>query len=95
MTNTINEKCGQYNIPHVKAQLIRTDSSFSISQESTGRMIDMDTSISALHKFLLDEWNKSDTEFTLTVVDDKPIATVADCERVKDVLGTFSTKFST
>lgn len=95
MTNTINEKCGQYNIPHVNAQLIRTDSSFSISQESTGRMIDMDTSISALHKFLLDEWNKSDTDFTLTVVDDKPVATVADCERVKDVLGTFSTKFST
>ena len=82
MTNTINEKCGQYNIPHVNAQLTRTGSSFSISQESTGRMIDMDTSVSALHKFLLEEWNKSDADFTLTVVDDKPVATAADCERV-------------
>lgn len=95
MTNTINEKCGQYNVPHVNAQLTRTGSSFSISKESSGRMIDMDTSVNALHKFLLEEWNKSDADFTLTVVDDNPVATTADCERVKDLLGTFSTKFST
>lgn len=95
MINTINEKCGQYNIPHVNAQLTKNGNSFSISEEASGRMIDMDTSVNALHKFLLEEWNKDTSEFKLTVVDDNPVATVEDCERVKDLLGTYTTKFST
>ena len=95
MTNTINEKCGEYNIPHINAQLTKTGSSFTISQESSGRMIDMDTTVNAIHTFLLGEWNGTDSDFTVTVVDDNPIATVEDCEKVKDLLGTYTTKFST
>lgn len=95
MTNTIDEKCGQYNIPHVNAALTKTGSGFTISKESSGRMIDMDTSVRGIHDFLLNKWDGNNADYTLTVVDDNPIATVADCEKVKDIIGTFSTTFST
>ncbi len=95
MRNTINERCGVYNIPHVNASLKRTGSGFEISEESGGRMIDMETSVSELHHYLAEEWTGEEASFTLKVVDDEPVATVEDCERVKDLLGTYSTKFST
>lgn len=95
MRNTINEKCGKYNIPHVNAKLTKTGSGFTISQESSGRMIDMDKTVSDLHAYLLNEWDGSSAKQMVTVVDDNPVATVADCERVKDLLGSFTTKFTT
>ena len=94
MINTINDKCGKYNIPHVNAALTRNGDGFTISNESSGRMIDMDTSINDIHEFLLNEWKGDDSDYTLVVVDDNPIATVGDCEKVKDIIGTFSTTFS-
>lgn len=94
MINTINEKCGKYNIPHVNAALTKNGEGFTISKESSGRMIDMDTSVNGIHEFLLNEWQGEDSDYTLTVVDDNPIATVADCEKVKDIIGSFSTTFS-
>ena len=95
MTNTIQEKCGKYNVPHVNAKLTKTGDGFSISKESSGRMIDMENTISDLHNYLLNEWDGSSTKRVLTVVDDNPVATVEDCERVQDLLGSFSTTFST
>lgn len=95
MTNTIDEKCGKFNIPHVNAALTKTGDGFSVSQESTGRMIDMETSVKNIHDYLLNKWDGNDASQNLVVVDDKPIATVEDCKKVKDLIGTYSTKFST
>lgn len=95
LTNTINEKCGVYNIPHKNASLKRVGNSFEISSESSGRMIEIETTVNELHSYLLDEWDGNNAEFTLTVVDDEPTSRVADCEKVKDLIGTYSTTFST
>lgn len=94
LLKTINEKCAIYNIPHVNARLTKSGDSFSISQESTGRMIDMDKSIADIHDYLLNSWDGKDGSYTLTVVDDYPISTVEDCKRVNAILGSFSTSFS-
>lgn len=95
LTNTINEKCGKYNVPHVNASLTKAGSGFTVSQEATGRKIDMETSVKNIHDFLLNSWDGNDSSQKLVVVDDKPVATVADCQKVKDLIGTYSTKFST
>lgn len=95
LKNTINEKCGKYNVPHVNAKLTKTGSGFTISKESSGRMIDMDKTVSDLHTYLLNEWDGGSAKQVVTVVDDNPVATVADCERVKDLLGSYTTNFTT
>lgn len=95
MAEGINDKCGKYNVPHVNASLTKTGSGFSVSKESSGRMIDMETSIKEIHNFLLNEWNGEKADIILTIIDDEPTATAKDCERVKDLLGSYSTTFST
>lgn len=94
LNNTVVDKCGQYNIPHVNAKLTRVDGGFTVSKEASGRMIDMDKTITSMHEFLLKEWKGDNTSFNITMIDDNPIATVADCEKVKDIIGSFSTTFS-
>lgn len=95
MRNSINEKCGIYNVPHKNAKLTKTGSGFTITKESSGRMIDMEKTVSDIHNYLLNEWNRESGKQVVTMTDDNPVATVADCERVKDLLGSFTTKFST
>ena len=95
MANDINTKCAAYNIPHQNASLTRENGEFTITPESAGRIIDMDDSISKLHAFMNDQWDGKNASFTLTVIDDLPTVTTADCEKVHDVLGSFSTTFST
>lgn len=96
MTNTINEKCGQYNIPHINAQLKRENGSFTVSKEKSGKLIDVEKNVSDIHNYIMNEWDK-ETTFTkeLEMVVDYPIATVEDCEKVKDLLGSYTTTFST
>lgn len=95
LQNTITEKCGIFNIPHVNASLTKTGSGFEISKESSGRMIDMETSMKQLEEYLLNGWDGAACDFALTVVDDMPVSTVADCEQVTDLLGSYTTTFST
>lgn len=96
MTNTINEKCGQYNVPHVNAQLTRVNGTFTISKEQSGKLIDVETNVSEIHNYLLNEWDgKSSFTKEIVMVEDNPVATVEDCERVTDLLGSYTTKFTT
>lgn len=96
MKTTINEKCGKYNIPHVNAKLTRTNGAFTISEEKAGKLIDMETNVSELHNYLLNDWDgKSSFSKELVMVVDNPVATVEDCKRVKDLLGSYSTSFTT
>lgn len=95
LRNTIDEKCAVYNIPHVNARLTKTGDSFSISQESTGRIIDVEKTVTGIQDYLLDSWDGEDGAFTLTVVDDYPVSTVEDCRKVDTILGTYTTTFST
>ena len=96
MTNTINEKCGIYNIPHVNAKLIRVNGGFEITKEEAGKMIDVEKSVEEIHNYLLNEWDgKNGFSREITMVVDNPVATVEDCERVDALLGTYTTTFTT
>lgn len=95
LRKTIEEKCGVYNVPHVNARLKRENGSFSISQEASGRIIDMEQSVTNIKEYLLDSWDRKDGAFSLTVVDDYPVSTVEDCRKVNAILGTYTTSFTT
>lgn len=94
MTETINNYCSQFNVPHVNASLTKSGGGFTYTEESTGRMIDMDTTVNQFHDFLLNTWDGNDAQLQVTVVDDYPVATVADCQKVTDVLGSYSTSYT-
>lgn len=95
MAENIDNYCSQYNVPHKNASIKREGGSFTYTQESNGRIIDMDATVNQFRDFLLSGWDGNDASLQVTVVDDYPTATVADCQKVTDVLGSFTTHFTT
>lgn len=91
----INTQCTPYNIPHVDATMKREGEGFVFSNESTGRVISVADSVQKIHNHILGDWDGNDTQINLVVVDDLPTVTIADCQKVNAVIGTYSTAFST
>lgn len=94
LSNTIEECCSEYNVPHVNAGITRDGDGFSYSEGTTGRIIDMDATVNEFHQYLLGTWNGNEAELKVTMMDDLPEATLEDCQKVTDLLGTYTTTFT-
>lgn len=90
------EQCSVYNIEAVNATLSRENDMFVIHQGKTGYKVDEEASLDLLCNYFTDgSWNGQDASIELTVVEDVPLGTQEELSRVKDVLGSFTTSFST
>ncbi len=95
MRETLDGVAAMYNVPHVDAKLTRTGGTFSVTPESDGKVIDVDSAITGIHNYLANDWDGKEWSDTLNFVVDKATCTAQDCAQVKDLLGSFSTRFST
>ena len=86
----------EYNVYSVNPKIIKQGSSFVVEgNTATGRVIDVESSIGKIKNFLLNELNEENKSIALVVVDDQPSTTVEDAKKVKDLLGSYSTTFTT
>jgi vancomycin resistance protein YoaR len=91
----LNTYASQYNVPHVNPTIVREGGAFKVvGSEAWGRIIDVTASADTIKNFLLNDWDKENAAIELAVVDDPPSATAADCEKTKDLLGSYTTSFS-
>ena len=93
--SVIEENAGQYNQEAVNATLQKTEEGFLVTEGQTGRVIDTETSVDSVYERLTGDWNGTDCDIDLTVKVDEPQGTAEDLEKVRDVLGTFTTSYST
>lgn len=91
----IEENAGQYNQEAVNATLQKTEEGFSVTEGQTGRVIDVEESVASVYEHLTGEWNGAACDIDLAVRIDEPQGTAEDLEKVRDVLGTFTTSYST
>lgn len=91
----LTEQCTQFDVQAEDAHLRRENGQFIIEGGQTGEKVDVAASVEALTSFLQGGWNKSAAEVDLVVVTDEPRGNKEDLEQVKDVLGTFTTSYST
>ncbi|WP_099469612.1 VanW family protein [Konateibacter massiliensis] len=92
--SVINEKCLAFDVEPVEASLKREKGKFVVTAGQTGLGVDVSAS-AKLVKEDLAAWNKEDTSIELSVELVQPKATTEDFEKVTDVLGTFTTSYST
>lgn len=90
----IEEECSEFNVEAVDATLSRTDGEFVITPGQTGVVIDVDSSVDAIEDYMTAEWDGEDTDIELVVEVDEPRGTEEELSKVKDVLGTFTTDYS-
>ena len=91
----LDENAEQYDQEAVNATLRKTESGFEVSGGQTGRVIDRDGSAESVYEYLTGDWAGEACDLDILVETQEPQGNVEDLEKVKDVLGTFTTSFST
>jgi len=91
----VNSECVQFDTDAVDATLKRNGSSFTIIPGDTGVKLDVNGSVQTIMDYIETEWDHTDGTVTLPVETDYPRGTEEELSRVKDVLGTFTTSYST
>ena len=95
LNSVLTQECAQYDVEAQDASLRRENGQFVIEGGQTGEKTDIDASMKKIEAFLENEWNHEAAEIDLEVVVDEPKGRREDLEKVKDVLGTFTTSYST
>lgn len=91
----LTEKCSQYDQPAVNASLKRENGSFSIIEGQTGYLLDVETSIDTVYEYMTQQWDLQPCTIALNIDVDEPLSKAEELAKVTDVLGSYSTSFST
>ncbi len=90
----VDEKCCSYDQEAVDAHLQLVDGVFEIVDGQSGVLVDCAASKSRVYEVLTTEWNGGDAVVDLVVKEEAPKGRKEDLEQVKDVLGSYTTSFS-
>lgn len=82
-----------YNIEAVDAAMTRENGAFHITAGQTGHVVNVDASVDQITDALA-SWNGESMSVQLQVDVDEPRGKTEDLEKVKDILGTYTTSFS-
>ncbi|MDE7188315.1 MAG: VanW family protein, partial [Lachnospiraceae bacterium] len=91
----IEENAEQYNQEAVNASLVKTETGFQVTEGQSGMVVDTAASADAVYDYLAGEWDGTECDVDLVITVDEPAGTAEDLAKVKDVLGTFTTSYST
>ena len=91
----ITENCLEFDIEAVDSGLTRQNGSFSIVEGNDGLEVNVEKSTSLVSEFITGEWDQEDASIDLVVEVTKPKGSPEELGRVKDLLGSFTTSYST
>lgn len=94
ITQIVENDCAEFNVSAEDATLTRENGEFIIEPGQTGVIIDVEGSASVIYDYLTTEWTGQDDAIDLKVEIDEPRGTEEELSKVKDVLGTFTTSYS-
>jgi len=89
------EQCMEYNTEAKDAVLTRTNGVFSVTPGQSGYVIDEEASVDQIYEYLMNEWDFQDVSVEVVAKVQEPRGTEEELLQVKDVLGTFTTSYST
>ncbi len=94
IAQVVSEQCTQFNAEAVDAHLKRENGSFVVEEGRTGYVVDEAASADAVYDYLTTQWDRSEGSVELAMAVDEPQGKTEDLAKVKDVLGTFTTSYS-
>ena len=92
--SVVVEKCEVFNQDAEDATLEKTEDGFVVKGGKDGIVVNEEETISKLKEFVTKEWKGEDSKFEVSVKVEKPRGDAEQLAKVKDVLGSFSTNFS-
>ncbi len=94
IASLIENDCAKYNVEAIDAHLNRVNGEFVIKEGQTGVVIDNSASETAVYEYLTTQWKGGDASVDLVVTQEQPQGNTENLSLVKDVLGTFTTSYS-
>lgn len=92
----IIEGCAEeYDREAVDATMTRSNGTFDIVEGQTGRALKQEETISAIADYLVNEWDGEEAVLNMAVEIVEPKGSYEDLSRVTDILGTYTTNYST
>ena len=95
LSSIITACAEEYDQEAVNASMVRNGEGFNITEGKAGRAIEQETVLSGLTDYLINEWDGSDLTYDLTVDVLEPLGSYEELSQMTDVLGTFTTSYST
>ncbi len=90
----LTEKCSVFDQPAEDSTLTRENGAFSVVGGHNGTKLNVDSSAAVIEDYFAKSFNGSDVNLDMVVETDYPKGDAETLSRVKDVLGTFTTKFT-
>lgn len=91
----VEEKCMDYNQEAVDFGLKRSGGAFTILEGQEGLYIDSAKATSTIYDYIMYQWNGKETSLSLPIEVEEPKGSTAELSKVKDVLGSYTTSYST
>lgn len=91
----LEEQCAEYDIPAKNATMTRVDGAFEIEEGQTGEAINIEESLIKIVEYITEDWNYQDAAIDLIVDVTEPKGNAEELSKLTDVLGTFTTSYST
>lgn len=94
INDILTNQCVKYDVKAVNTSLTRENGEFRIVEGHTGYSLDVETSIDLVYDYLTSEWDGQPCQIALDVAVEEPRGSAEELAVVTDVLGTYSTSFS-
>ncbi len=94
INQVLTEQCSAYDQPVVNAVLKRENGEFKVIEGQVGYHLDVEASIDTIYEYMTKEWNLEPGTIALDVIVEQPQGSAEDLAKVTDVLGSFTTSFS-
>lgn len=91
----LTQQCAEYDVPAMNASLVRENGSFSVEEGQTGLSVNVEESLNQIYEYLTSNWDFQDASIDLAIDIAEPKGSAEELLQVKDILGTFTTSFST
>lgn len=90
----LNAQTDALSVKAMNAGLVKTADGFEMTGGQTGVSVDVVSSLDLINQFIDQQWDGSDAVIALATVVTEPVGSADELSRVKDVLGSFHTDFS-
>lgn len=93
LDSILNSLSETYDQEAVEASLTKTEDGFQITEGQTGHVLDVAKSKEAILNYLQNSWDYGNASIDLVVTVDEPKGNAETLNKVKDVLGTYTTSY--
>lgn len=94
VTAFVNDRCRDLTVAPRDASIIRENGAFQVTPSVTGRIVDIGATEEAMNQAMTAENLEEPLKITAVVAVQEPAVKTEDLETIQDVLGTFTTDFS-